>query len=41
MSIIEETRGNIGTGKGRKPLLRNQLDKGLILKGRFKVRGTI
>ena len=30
-SIIEKSRGNIGTGKGREPLLRNKIDKRLIL----------
>ena len=32
-SIIKQPRGNIGTGKGRKPLLRDETDKGLILNG--------
>jgi hypothetical protein len=29
--IIKKSRGDIGTGKGRKPLLRDQIDKLLIL----------
>ncbi len=40
-SIIKKSRGDIGTGKGGKPLLRDEIDKRLILRRRFKVGGTV